>query len=126
MKYLDTAGIKKSFAEHLKKYRDYSDEEAEAATSDFPNRYENCYLTEDYVDNCDIDGVGYEQNCCYCDMSIVGMDVPPFCFYTFYREEDIENNLVGEYKSARKLFQVEDLDMADFPEHIVEQLEETS
>jgi len=123
MKYLDLEGIKKAFGEHLKKYRGYSDDEAEMATSDFPDPYSNCYLNEDFVEECEIDGVDYEKNISYCDLGRIGMRIPPFCFYTYYRGEDIEDHTVGSYKSARKLFQVEDLELEDFPEYIAEQLE---
>lgn len=117
---LDISGIKQAFAEHMKKYRGYSEEEAAIAVSDFPNPYHNCYLVETYLEDCEIDGVGYEKNACYTAFWRIGLkDVPMFRFYTYYRNEDIPNHLVGEYMEARKLFQVDELDLSDFPKDMV-------
>lgn len=116
MAYLDIDGIKQAFAEHMKKYRGYSDEEAAMAVSDFPDPYENCYLREEYIKDCEVDGVSYEKNASFTAFWRIGLDdVPMFRFYTYYRSEDIEGHTVGEYMKARKLFQVDDLDCSDFP-----------
>lgn len=37
-------------------------------------------------------------------------DVPPFCFFTYYRSDDVPNQLVSEYMKARKLYQLDDED----------------
>ena len=117
MKYLDKQGIKDAFAAHLKRYRGYSEEEAEIAVSDFPNPYELPYLFEDYIDDVTIEGNEYEMRASYTLLWQCGIfDVPMFCFYTYYLSEDIPNNKVGEYMNARKLFQVEDLNEEDFPQ----------
>lgn len=117
MAYLDIHGIKQAFAEHMKKYRGYSDEEAAIAVSDFPDPYGNCYLDEDYLEDCEIDGVEYEKNASHTAFWRIGInDVPMFKFYTYYCMDDIPNHKVGEYMNARKLFQVDDLDASDFPE----------
>ena len=116
MKYLNTEEIKQAFAQHLMKYRGYSVEEADIAVYDFPDPYSNCYLDEKYLDFCDIDGVAYEKNASTTALWRVGIhNVPNFCFYTYYRKEDIEGRTVGEYMNARKLFQIDDLDAKDFP-----------
>ena len=63
-----------------------------------------------------IDGVSYEKYATVVDLSVCGIDdFPMFCFYTFYRKEDVSHHRVIEYLQARKLFQVDELDMDDFP-----------
>lgn len=116
MRYLSIDEIKKEFANHLKKYRGYTDEEAAIAVSDFPNPYSNCYLDEDWVGDCEIEEVAYKKYTSSTALWRVGMpNVPDFFFYTYYRTEDVPNNKVGEYMNARKLFQIEELDAEDFP-----------
>ena len=116
MKYLNVEEVKQAFASHLIKYRGYTQEEADIAVYDFPDPYSNCYLDEQYIDSCDIDGIAYEKNASSTKLWRVGIhNVPAFNFYTYYREEDIEGRTVGEYMNARKLFQVEDLNTEDFP-----------
>lgn len=116
MKYLNIDEIKQAFAEHLIKYRGYTAEEADMAVYDFPNPYSNCYLDEDYIGLCEIDGVAYKQYASNTVLWRAGIHgVPNFFFYTYYREEDVKNRTVGEYMKARKLFQVDDLDPEDFP-----------
>ena len=116
MTYIDINGIKNAFAEHLKKYRGYSDEEAEMAVSDFPDPYENCYLVEEYLEETEIDGIEYEKNASYTAFWRIGLDsVPMFKFYTYYCCDDISGHTVGEYLSAKKLFQVDEIDDDDFP-----------
>ena len=116
MKLLDIEGIKAAFAEHMMIHRGYSPDEAAIAVSDFPDPYENCYLDEDYVGECEIEGEAYEQRACYTVFWRIGMDdVPAFRFYTYYRRSDIPNNKVGEYRNAKKWYQVDGLETADFP-----------
>ena len=115
--YLDEQGIKDAFAAHLMKSRGYSADEAMLAVSDFPDPYRLPYLDEDFVGDVTIDGVDYEKRASYTCLWKVGMDdVPMFRFYTLYREEDIPHNQVGEYMTARKLYQVKGLDDDDFPD----------
>lgn len=114
--YLSVEEIKKAFAHHLMKYRGYSEAEAEMAVYDFPDPYSNCYLNEDFIEHVEIDGISYEKNASSTSLWRVGIeDVPEFFFYTYYRDEDIPNHKVGEYKKAQKLYQVENLDKGDFP-----------
>ena len=116
MAYLDLDGIRAAFAEHLMIYRGYSSIEAEIAVSDFPDPYDNCYLDEEFVGDCVIDGESYGQYASFTKLWRVGMDdVPDFRFYTYYRRSDIPNNRVGEYRKAKKLYQKDALDKADFP-----------
>ena len=116
MSYLELDGIKAAFAEHMMMHRGYSREEADMAVSDFPDPYSNCYLDEDFVGDCEIDGEEYGQYACYTNLWRVGIvGMPEFRFYTYYRRSDIPNNRVGEYKKAKKLYQIDDLDKADFP-----------
>ena len=115
-KYLHINGIKQAFAEHMMKYRGYSEEEAKIAVHDFPDPYRNPYLREELIDTVEVDGIEYEKNADCVDLTVCGIDnVPRFCFYTLYRVEDIPHHKVGEYLDARKLFQTEDLDPDDFP-----------
>ncbi|MBQ6260054.1 MAG: hypothetical protein IJK59_02265, partial [Firmicutes bacterium] len=74
MKYLDVAGIKAAFAEHLKEYLDYSDEEAAIAVSDFPDPYGLPYLKEEYIGEECIDGVDYEMNASKVSFGMFGYD----------------------------------------------------
>ena len=116
MKYLNIDEIKQAFAHHLMKHRGYTAEEADMAVVDFPDPYSNCYLDEDYIGFCEIDGVSYEQNASSTVLWRAGIhDVPNFFFYTYYREEDVKSHTVGSYMNARKLFQIDELDEEDFP-----------
>ncbi len=117
MKYLDVDGIKRAFADHLIKYRDYSESEAVIAVSDFPNPYELPYLDEEFICEEEIDGIEYNKYASVTNLWKCGIyDMPTFRFYTYYATEDIPNHKVGEYISARKLYQVDDLDDGDFPQ----------
>lgn len=117
MKYLDTQGIKNAFAQHLMKHRDYSEEEAKIAVSDFPDPYSLPYLDEEYICDETIDGLEYEKNASYTSFWKCGIDgIPAFRFYTFYAIDDLPNHTVGEYMNARKLYQVSYLDDGDFPQ----------
>ena len=121
MKYLTVEEIKAAFAELLMEHRDYSEEEAEIAVSDFPDPYNLPYQREEFVEDVKIDGARYEKYATVVNLSICGIeDFPVFCFYTFYRKEDIRHHRVTEYMKARKLFQVDELDMDDFPEEACE------
>ena len=115
MNYLKVEEIKEAFGNHLTAYLGYSKGEVAVAVSDFPDPYTNCYLNEEYVAVCEIEGEVYEQYASYTAFERMGIDAPPFCFYTFYCKADIPTSRVGEYKNARKLYQVEDLDDSDFP-----------
>ena len=116
MKYLDTQGIKDAFAAHLMEKRGYTKDEAEMAVSDFPDPYALPYLYEKYLDNIMIDGKEYEKRASYTWFIVCGFyDLPMFRYYTYYLQEDVPNHKVGEYMNARKLYQTEDLDDADFP-----------
>lgn len=115
MSYLDLDGIRSAFANHLIKHRRYSKAEAAMVVSDFPDSYTNCYLMEKYDSECEIDGKKYEKRINYTIFDRVGIKAPTFYFYTFYRSEDVADHKVGSYMKARKLYQVENLDMDDFP-----------
>ena len=121
--YVNVEDVKQAFAEHLMKYRHYSKQEAELAVSDFPDPYENCYLCEEYLDNCEIDGEEYEMHAGYTELYRIGIDIPMFCYYVYYRCADVPNNKVGEYQEAHKLYQLTDLDEDDFPEGALEEHE---
>lgn len=104
MKYLTVEEIKQAFADHMMKYRGYTSEEAEMAVSDFPDPYTNCYLDEKYIGSCEIDGVEYDKYASNTDLWRVAIhNTPNFFFYTYKTE--------GECK----LFQIEGLDIKDFP-----------
>ena len=116
MNYLTLDGIRAAFAKHLMIHLDYDEEDAQEAVNDFPNPYANPYLLEEQVDDVEIDGVGYQKYSDYTDLSRCGVDdVPFFCFYTLYRMEDLKTTRVIDYINARKLYQVDNLDMDDFP-----------
>lgn len=125
MNYLDINGIKDAFAKHLMKHCGYSKSEAQIAVSDFPDPYCLPYLDEEYICNETIDGEEYEKNASYTSFWKCGIQgIPMFRFYTFYAIDDIPNRTVGEYKNARKLYQIDDLNEDDFPSE--EDLEEES
>lgn len=114
MEYLDLKGIRDAFAKHMMKYRGYSEQEAAIAVSDFPDPYSLPYLDEEYICEETIDGKEYEKNASYTSFWKCGIeDVPMFRFYTYYAIEDIPNHTVGEYRSARKLYQTDELDEED-------------
>lgn len=116
MRLLDIEGIKQAFADHLMKHRGYSKEEANMAVYDFPDPYSNCYLDEEYIESCVVDGITYQKYASRTALWRVGIhNVPNFFFYTYYREEDIKGRTVGEYMNAHKLYQVDDLNRDDFP-----------
>ncbi len=125
MTYLDLQGIKDAFAKHMMAHRGYSEEEAQIAVSDFPDPYTLPYLDEEFICEETVDGKDYEKNASYTSFWKCGIDdVPMFRFYTLYDVEDLPNHTVGEYRNARKLFQIEDLDDDDFPS--VESVEDES
>ena len=116
MKYLDVKGIKEAFAMHLIKYRGYTRSEAFEAVSDFPDPYNLPYLDEEFLEGVTIDGIDYEKNASAVRLWKCGIDdVPMFCFYTYYACNDVPDQTVRQYRKARKLFQIEDLNMDDFP-----------
>ena len=115
MNYLKVDEVKAAFGNHLTACLGYSKAEVSLAVSDFPDPYANCYLNEEFVGKCVIDGEEYEQYASYTAFERIGIDAPPFCFYTFYCKADIPNSTDGEYRNARKLYQVDDLDDSDFP-----------
>ena len=115
MSYLNLDEIKAEFGNHLTAHLGYSKAEVAIAVSDFPDPYSNCYLNEEFVGKFVIDGEEYEQYASYTNFERVGIEAPAFCFYTFYCKADLPNSNVGEYRKARKLYQVEDLDDTDFP-----------
>lgn len=43
---------------------------------------------------------------------------PDFMFYTYYCLEDMQGHSVGEYRKARKLYQVTNIDKDDFPKFV--------
>lgn len=121
MQYLTIDEIKQAFAEHLIQYAGYSEEWAKVAVSDFPDPYSNCYLNEKHIDDCEIDGIIYEQNATRAVLWSIGLEgTPTFCFYTYYRKEDIKRHSATQYRKARKLFQIEGLSKEDFPAEEVE------
>lgn len=116
MAYLDIHGIKNAFANHLKAYCGYSEQEVAIAVSDFPDPYRLPYLDEEYIGEEEIDGIKYQKNASYTSFWKCGMAwVPMFRFYTYYAVDDVPNSLVSEYMAARKLFKVDNLDDGDFP-----------
>ncbi len=112
--YFDLAGIKHEFGEHLRKYLGYSDIEIEIAVDDFPDPYEACYLCETHVDDCTIDGEKYEKCATLADFGILDVDAPNFCFFTYYRKADIRRHTVAQYKKAKKLYSLSDIDYDEF------------
>jgi hypothetical protein len=104
MKYLSIEEIKQAFAKHMMKYRGYTSEEAEIAVSDFPDPYSNCYLDEKYIGSCWINGVEYDKYASNTDLWRVAIhNVPNFFFYAY------------ESADGHKLYQVDDLEVKDFP-----------
>ena len=90
------------------RYRGYSAEEADMAVYDFPDPYNNTYLVEEFEDYIEVDGIEYERNSSYTDLTRCGIDhVPPFKFYTLYQKSDIPNHKVIEYMNAQKLFEID-------------------
>lgn len=114
MSYINEEGIREAFAQYLIDKAHYSEREAKVAVSDFPNPYENEYLTEEYIGEIEIEGEMYEQNACKCMLWRLGMKVKDFMFYEYYKMSDIPNKQVGEYMNATKLYSVDDLDKRDF------------
>lgn len=118
MIYVTEKEVKKRFAQHLMMHCFYSEAEADLAVSDFPDPYSNCYLGEEYVGPCVIDGIEYSKCASYTNLArVMGMyDIPDFYFYTYYRSEDLAGGTVGDSMRARKLYQLDDLNKSDFPE----------
>ena len=108
--------LKNLFAEHLRQHLGYSESEITIAISDFPDPYANDYLSETYLCEGMIDG----QLCEVCadEVSFLGFghsdDVPPFRFYSYIKESDIPNHLVVEYRSAPRMYSVDNIDPDDF------------
>lgn len=116
MQYITTADMKRAFAEHMTKHYGYSEAEAELAARDFPNPANEAFVREEMIDSVEIDGVVYERKACYADLSVRALDnARRFCFYTLYCAEDVPGQTAEEYKVARKLYQLKNLDPKDFP-----------
>lgn len=123
MKTLDEQGIRSAFAEHLLKYRDYSEAEVAEAVSDFPDPYSLPYLDEEYLGVETIDNADYEKFASFTNFERCGIEgISAFRFYTYYAVEDLPNHTVGEYSAARKLYQADDLSEDDFPAEVCELL----
>jgi len=114
--YLDTEGIRNAFSRYLMENRGYDEDDAEYAASDFPDPYAQCYLMEEYLGECEIDGEKYEQYTSWTDFSMMmGMDsLPHFGFYTYYRSSDMPGHLVKEYRAAKKYYSVNNIKKKDF------------
>lgn len=109
MEYLNADGIKKVFAARLMQYRGYSEEEAEIAVSDFPDRVP--YVVSESAGECEIDGEEYIQENSHTMLWLMGIhDVPDLNFSTYYRKADIPNGTGGEYAAAKKLYLLVDPD----------------
>ena len=116
MSYLNLKGIRAAFAQHLRKYRGYSDVEAAMAVADFPDPYNLPYLEEEFISDEEIDDKEYEKYASVANLQLCGIDdVPVFKFYTYYNADDVASHKVEAYMRARKLYQVDDLDEDDFP-----------
>lgn len=106
MAWLNVNEIRELFAKHLINYKDYSEDEAKLAVSDFPDPYNLPYMTEEYLGRETVDGIEYEKCISSADLARCGFgDIPVFRYYTLYATEDVADHLVGSYMTARKLFQ---------------------
>ena len=127
--------LKSCLADHLKKYRHYSDEEIKLSLYDFedPYNYELCDST--YIEETEIDGKKYEVRAYWIDFvkhfgsiyemlyysgmpkeeskALKQMD-KPFCFYVYFEIKPDFGHTVGEYKEANRFYQVEKICKSDF------------
>lgn len=112
IKYLNEDEIRAAFAIYLQVTRDYTEDEAAIAVSDFPNPYILPYQVEEYEDETEINGVEYEVRKDYTNFTPITGEwddgTTSFCFHTYYRKEDVPNRKVGEYMKARKLYSVDE------------------
>jgi len=114
--------IKEAFEAHLMRYRDATLREARLISSEFPDFYENCYLIERRLGEVELEGRRYEKAADRVNFDLFPDDMlpphegetPPFCFYTYYDLADLHRRTIPEYQSARRVFQTEGLEPADF------------
>ena len=134
-KYLiDFKSLREALAEHLRKYRKYSDEEVELSLYDFndPYDYELCDCR--FVEDTEIDGKRYEKRAYWIDFAKYfgssfymyyydGMSKEEekalkqmdkiFRFYVYFEMGPDFGNTVGEYREANRFYQVKKLDKED-------------
>ena len=121
MEYISAEKIREEFVQFLQKQAHYSKIEATMVASDFPSLAKNYYLDAKYIDTVTIDGAEYECRSAWTNFLESGMldtSGKTFCFYIFYRIEDVPNNCVNEYEAARKRYSVSDLKHEDFPWYV--------
>ena len=98
----------RKFQEYLMKNLDYSEVEAQIASSDMKNPYTAPYVFQDAIAVMDIEGTQYEVRFCHTNFTYCGIYCPenikPFEFYVFYDRSTIKNNIGAEYIAAKKFF----------------------
>lgn len=93
---------------YLKNELGYDEFEVEIASMDMNNPYNFEALIQDYVGDCEIDGVEYSVRFCHTDFCRCGLfrlsDVNPFEFYMLFDKSTMSGNAVGAYMNANKKY----------------------
>ena len=107
--YINQQQLRQAFVNHLVQYCDLTKDRAEKSTIDFPEAM-LCYLNDDYLDTCEINGEEYEKVAYWTDLGRIGEpSAPNFFFLAYYKKED-ENHLSA-------LYQCTNLDKNDFAQY---------
>lgn len=106
---LDHKGIAQAFKEYLMDVLGYDEFDADfVVRNDFEDPYETPFILQDFEGEYTIDGKEYEVRLCRTDFCTVGLfhlaDVKPFEFYMFFDKDDLFDDCVGAYQTAKKLY----------------------
>jgi hypothetical protein len=107
--FIDQSMLNQLFAEYMKKVLHFDDESVALFASDLEKLYGVPYLTQDYLEVIDRNGVKYEVRYCRANFSVCGFCSPrtkAFKFYVLFDKSTMPDNTVGSYIDARKLFYV--------------------
>lgn len=107
--FLNQTEINQSFGEYMKKVLHFDDESVALFASDLEKLYGVPYLTQDYVETINRNDTVYEVRYCCTNFSVCGFCSPrtkAFKFYVLFDKNTMQDNTVGAYIEARKLFYI--------------------
>ena len=107
-KYLTEKELVAEFVQYLVEVQGLEKDEAIFGATGFPDPYELCYMKEEWVKNCEIDGEKVEVCRCWTDFQMMRTfdNSRPFRFYTYTFIPEGFGNTVGEYQAAKKLYRL--------------------
>ena len=112
MKPISREDLKEKLIDHLVKYCDCSEENARIAVGEFVGPFHNLYLNKQLIPEfTDVfKGEKYELVVAYTKEYVGNIYVKPqFTFFVFYRSSDVPNHTDEEYKKAKRIYMITDL-----------------